>query len=112
MLEITDEQFEDLLTDAWKNIPVHFKFEMQNVSIRIERNPTAAQLQRARVHGNLLGLFDGVPKPQWGQATMGDQPSKISIFQEPIVRNSRDLGEAEKSHPGSPHARNRPLLRI
>lgn len=93
MLEITDEQFENLLTEAWKNIPSHFKFEMKNVSIRIEMTPTPGQLARAHAHGTLLGLFDGVAKPQWGQATMGDQPSKISIFQDPIVKNARSIDE-------------------
>ncbi len=90
---VTDEQFEDYLTEAWKNIPAHFKFEMQNVIIRIEMNATPEQVQRAHVHsqgGTLLGLFDGIPKPQWGQAMNGEQPSKISIFQEPIIANARD----------------------
>ena len=89
MIEITDEQFENAVNEAWEKIPAHFKYEMQNVVIRIEMNATPEQQHRAGAHGPLLGLFDGIAKPQWGQATFGDQPSKISIFQEQIVRNSR-----------------------
>jgi predicted Zn-dependent protease with MMP-like domain len=96
MLEVTDEQFENFLGEAWKNIPAHFMTEMQNVTIRIETNPTMEQMERAHVHGanvTLLGLFDGIAKPQWGQATMGDQPSKISIFQQPIIAHARNTQE-------------------
>jgi|GEM_PF-908103 len=96
MLEITDDQFEDFLTEAWQTIPANFKFEMKNVTIRIEKNPTTEQQQRAHAHGTLLGLFDGLAKPQWGQATMGDQPSKISIFQDPILKNARTIEELKQ----------------
>lgn len=89
MTGITDEQFENIVNEAWGKIPAHFKYEMQNVVIRIEMNATPEQQRRAGGHGPLLGLFDGIAKPQWGQATFGDQPSKISIFQEQIVGNSR-----------------------
>jgi len=91
MVDITNEQFENFLNEAWKNIPAKFKFEMKNVSIRIELIPTPEQLARSHARGMLLGLFDGVAKPQWGQATMGDQPSKISIFQDPIVKNANSI---------------------
>ena len=94
MINITDEEFENLVSEAWKNIPAHFKFEMKNVAIRIESEPTPEQMQRAHVRGGtLLGLFDGIAKPQWGQAMTGDQPSKISIFQNTIVRNTNSINE-------------------
>lgn len=87
MIEISDEQFEKYVEEAWKKIPVHFKYEMRNVAIRIEMNATPEQMAKTQSHGPLLGLFDGIAKPQWGQGVFGDQPSKISIFQEPIVRS-------------------------
>lgn len=97
MDNITDEQFETLVTEAWKTIPADFKFEMQNVTIRIEKTPTPEQLNRAHVHGGtLLGLFEGTAKPQWGQATMGDQPSKISIFQETIIQAAQNEQELKE----------------
>ncbi len=92
MLNITDEQFETFVEEAWKKIPDHFKFELHNVTIRIERTPDAGQLERAKSH-SLLGLFEGVAKPQWGQAVSGEQPSKISIFQEPMTNYARDEQE-------------------
>lgn len=91
-MEITDEQFERYVEEAWKKIPDHFKFEMKNVSIRIENNPTSGQLRRAKAY-TLLGLFEGHSKTEWGQATFGDQPSKISIFQEPVARSARNEEE-------------------
>ena len=94
-MEISNEQFETLVEEAWKKIPDHFRFELDNVSVRIEMNPTPEQLQRVHSHGTLLGLFDGLPKTAWGQATMGIQPSKISIFQEPILHSSRTPEELQ-----------------
>ena len=93
MIEINDEQFEQFVEEAWKKIPAHFKYEMRNVAIRIEMNATSEQLEKTESHGPLLGLFDGIAKPQWGQGIFGDQPSKISIFQEPIVRSVRNENE-------------------
>lgn len=96
MMDVTDEQFEKYLEEAWKKIPEHFKVELENVSIRIEHSPNAGQLERAKAKGHtLLGLFEGLAKPQWGQATFGEQPSKISIFQDPIVKNARTEDELE-----------------
>ena len=96
MLEVTDEQFEDILSEAWEKIPKHFKDEMENVTIRIERVANADQLKRAEAHGPLLGLFEGLAKPHWGQAMFGNQPSKITLFQDTIVRNARTEPELKE----------------
>lgn len=92
MINVSDEQFENFVEEAWKKIPDHFKFEIRNVTIRIERKPDAGQLERAKSR-SLLGLFEGIAKPQWGQATYGEQPSKISIFQETITEYARNEAE-------------------
>jgi predicted Zn-dependent protease with MMP-like domain len=82
-----------MVDEAWKQIPDHFRFEMENVSIRIETRPSIDQLKRVKGASTLLGLFDGFPKIAWGQAMTGIQSSKISLFQEPILQNSRSIGE-------------------
>lgn len=92
---LDDQQFDDIVAKAWEEIPDNFKREMENVSVRIEMHPTQEQLRKLHVHGTLLGLFDGVPKTAWGQATMGIQPNKITLFQEPILAYSRNLQDLE-----------------
>ena len=90
-MELNDQQFEQLVSEAWEAIPSQFKDEMKNLSVFVEMRPTMAQLRRLKVKGVLLGLFEGVPITRWGQSSMGMQPGKITIFQEPIVKYSRDI---------------------
>ena len=89
-MEIENEKFELLLEQAWQKIPSKFRDKMDNVSIVIEPRPTPEQLKNVVDHGTLLGLFDGMPITAWGQASMGVQPSKISIFQETILNNAHN----------------------
>ena len=90
-MNLTDQEFENMVDEAWNKIPEHFKTEMENVDIRIEMRPTPDQLQRVKAPGTLLGLFEGFAKGAWGQATMGTQPSKISLFQEPLLHSAQTL---------------------
>lgn len=94
---IDDEQFEAIVMEAWAQIPERFKEEMENISIHIELSPAPHQLRRLKMRdGNLLGLYDGVPKTAWGQAQMGVQPSKITLFQEAIMRQCNEEKELRK----------------
>lgn len=92
MLNITDQEFEEIVENAWRKIPDHFRFEMDNVAIRIEKEPTREQLQMVRA-GTLLGIFEGLPKTAWGQATMGTPPSKITLFQQPILQTALNINK-------------------
>ena len=97
MLIIDDEQFEQLVNEAWENIPEKFRNEVENVIIHIEDNPRPYQLKKLNIRGSLFGLFDGVPKTAWGQAVTGIQPSKITIFKNPILRHCRTIDHAKKT---------------
>lgn len=88
---ITEEEFDRLVDEAWEKIPIEFKKQMENVVIVIEDYPTRKQLRRLKTGGTLLGLYDGVPKTAWGQAVMGIQPSKITIFRGPIIHRCRTM---------------------
>jgi predicted Zn-dependent protease with MMP-like domain len=96
MLLIEDSQFEQLVNEAWESIPEKFRDEVENVIISIEDNPRPYQLRKLKIRGSLYGLFDGVPKTAWGQAVVGIQPSKITIFKEPILRHCRTIGQLKR----------------
>jgi predicted Zn-dependent protease with MMP-like domain len=82
---LDEKEFETLVSDAYGNIPAKFREQMENVEIMIEPAPNAAQMKYAKNRGFLLGLFEGVPKTAWGQATLGVQPSKITLFRDLIM---------------------------
>lgn len=90
-MEISDIQFEQLVNESWKKIPEKFRNELGNVSVMIEMEPTPYQVRKVKARGTLLGLYEGVPNTAWGQAIMGTQPSKITLFQRSIIRYSRDI---------------------
>jgi predicted Zn-dependent protease with MMP-like domain len=97
-VELDETQFNELVDKALGEIPLKFREEMENVGICIAERPTAHQLGRYnRNSGTLLGLFEGVPKTAYGQATMGVQPSKITLFSEAILFYSRDLDDLKKT---------------
>jgi predicted Zn-dependent protease with MMP-like domain len=87
---INEQQFDDLVADAWKKIPGRFKNEIENVSIVIESVPGPQQLSRINTNCVLLGLFEGVPKVASGQAVLGVQPSKITLFRDNIIQDAKD----------------------
>ena len=53
--------------------------------------PTPEQLGAARAGGTLLGLYEGVPLTSRGPLSYtGVAPDRITIFQRPVLRGSRD----------------------
>lgn len=96
MLEISDEKFAQLVKRAYEQIPKYFHQQMDNLAIRIEQQASPEQMRHLQTSMALLGLFEGTPKTVWGQGSTGAQPSKITLFQEPI-RNSVNT-EQELEH--------------
>lgn len=87
------EEFEQLVTEALKNLPTFFKEKMENVDVVTEDwpNPTYS---RGRL---LLGLYQGVPKIKRGAGYTMVLPDKVTIFKGPIELVSRGSKEAIKN---------------
>lgn len=90
-MEIADEKFDEIVDDVWSQIPKNFQNKIENVSIVVESEPSRVNLREVGATGLLLGLFEGVPKTQWGSVHFGIQPSKITLFRENIKRVSKDM---------------------
>ncbi len=91
MMNISDEQFDKLLDEVWDQIPQDFKAQIDNTIVVIESEPTKEQLNRMKIKGLLLGLFQGVPKTAWGRNASGIIPNKITIFRKNILFVSKDM---------------------
>ena len=96
-LNMKREEFETLVGRAIENLPPEFRERLENVDIVVEQWPTPGQLRQARVRspGQLLGLYQGVPRTRRGRGYGLVLPDKISIFQGPVEAQCRFGGEVE-----------------
>lgn len=84
---MTPEEFETLAAQAVKSLPRRWRALLDNVIITVKERPTKAQDRR---YGRgLMGLYEGVPLDERGQAYSGFMPDKITLF-----RSNLDYGGA------------------
>jgi predicted Zn-dependent protease with MMP-like domain len=73
-VEVSREEFEQLVADALDSLPPELAGKMDNVAVVVEDMGSAP---------NVLGLYQGVPLTRrWGYA--GAAPDRITIYQVPI----------------------------
>ena len=97
MIDMSMEEFGDLVDQAVAGIPQEFRKLMENVEIIVEDWPTEDDLgsSRAHPHTTLFGLYRGVPKTKRGNYYAGVLPDKITIFAGPILSHVVDKKEAK-----------------
>jgi predicted Zn-dependent protease with MMP-like domain len=90
--------FDNLVEQAYARIPARFRKRMQNIAIVVEPEPSVRQLRSARVgRGHtLLGLYEGRPLIHRSVSDPFAMPDRITIFQGPIERMSRDHADLER----------------
>ncbi len=76
--------FEKLVVEALDSLPRDIREMMDNVAICVEEGV---------YEDNVLGLYEGVPKTEWGRGSGGELPDKITIFKKPILRVARNNRE-------------------
>ena len=83
--------FEDLVAAALDELPQDFLSALDNVEVVVDLEPSEAQLRRLAARGGtLLGLYEGVPRTSRTSGYGLVVPDKITIFEGPIRRASRD----------------------
>jgi predicted Zn-dependent protease with MMP-like domain len=90
-MQVSDEEFEQYMTEAIDSVPEPFGSRLENIAFIIEDYPSEQQRQQQRLgpHQTLLGLYEGVPLPMRGGRTKL-LPDKITIFKYPLLSASRD----------------------
>jgi len=80
-----DARFEQLVDEAVSSIPTEFQTYMNNVVVRVKRDPSARDIAQLaiREHGLLLGLYHGVDLTRQ-HAPGAPMPEVITIFRRPI----------------------------
>lgn len=101
MLEMTDEQFADLIAEVMEELPQEHMDAVKNVAIVYADEPTERQREELELHSHesLLGLYEGVPLVRRGGQTHYP-PDKITIFKGPAMHfaDSRERLKAQVKH--------------
>lgn len=87
MLQVSDEQFEQLIAQALDELPKEHMNAVKNVAIVYADEPTPVQREQLKLRHDqtLFGLYEGVPlTSRQGVTSYG--PDKITIFKWPILQ--------------------------
>jgi len=85
MVELTSEEFEDLVAQALDTLPPELARLMDNVAVFVESMKPGRPL--------LLGLYEGVPLTRRGHYYSGHLPDRITIYRLPITRRCKTKEE-------------------
>ncbi|HVX47827.1 MAG TPA: metallopeptidase family protein [Candidatus Saccharimonadales bacterium] len=85
MIQVSSEQFQELINQALKSLPGEHVRNIKNVAILYEEEPTPRQREELRLRGDqtLLGLYEGVPLSR-RQGMTRLLPDKITLFKRPL----------------------------
>lgn len=87
MRDISDEEFDRLITQAMDELPHEYIAGLENVAITYEDEPTEEQKLKMKIDHNhlLLGLYEGIPLTQRGNGYSFVLPDKITLFKFPLL---------------------------
>jgi predicted Zn-dependent protease with MMP-like domain len=94
MIEISDEQFQELINTALQQLRGEHAKQIENVAILYEEDPTPEQRQTSRLqpYQTLLGLYEGVPLTK-RQGMDRLYPDKITLFKGPLSRRASSMDD-------------------
>lgn len=94
MIEITDEQFAELITQSIDEMPRDHMQAVKNLAIVYADDPTPEQRETLELgnHETLFGLYEGVPLAR-RQGVTSYGPDKITIFKGPMCASVSTIAE-------------------
>jgi len=94
MIQVSDEQFQELINQALEELPGEHVKNIKNVAILYEDDPTPEQREELKLHCDqtLLGLYQGTPLSQ-RQGMTRLLPDKITLFKNPLQRQASTPAE-------------------
>lgn len=98
MKEISDYEFDSLISRAMDELPQEYIRGLDNVAIVMEDDPTPEQVKKMKIRDGtiLLGLYEGIPLTQRGNGYSFVLPDKITLFKKSLLRVTQ--GEKELFH--------------
>lgn len=98
MENISDEQFQELIDQAFDSLPKTHRDRVQNVAILFADEPDAEQRRELQLRHDqtLLGLYQGVPlSARQGRPTL--LPDRITLFKFPLLQQASNLRELQEA---------------
>lgn len=100
-MNVSTEEFQELMEKAMESIPEDFKSRMDNIAFLVEPFPSSSDLARLGMTDgrHLLGLYSGTPYTHRNTWYAGTVPDRIILFQrniEAICRTKEGLTEKIK----------------
>lgn len=98
MLDISDAEFENLISRAMDELPKGYIERLKNVAVVYADEPTAAQREKLHLkqHQSLFGLYEGIPQTSRGAGYNMVLPDKITIFKLPILKYVQSMPELKQ----------------
>ncbi len=92
MREVSDEQFDALISRAMDELPQEYIRGLSNVVVTYDDEPTEHQRSRSNLQPGslLLGLYEGVPLTKRSGNESGILPDKITLFKKAILAVTHD----------------------
>jgi len=93
MVEMSDAEFDAIISEAMDTLPQKYIARLKNVLITYEDEPSPQQREKLKLACNqtLFGLYEGIPLPQRGNGYNLVVPDRITIFKRPIMYASASL---------------------
>jgi predicted Zn-dependent protease with MMP-like domain len=94
-MELSDQEFDRLISRAMDELPQHYITGLDNVAIVYADEPDEHQAMKAglREHNILLGLYEGIPLTQRGNNYTFVLPDKITLFKRSLLMVSSNAEE-------------------
>lgn len=87
---MTEEEFQQLASEEWSQVPERWRSRIENVALLIEAapSPEVRESESLGEHDTLLGLYRGVPNSERGsEYGIGvTLPDTITLYREPILK--------------------------
>lgn len=98
MIQVTDEEFQQLIDEGLGELPGEHVKNIQNVAILYEDVPTPEQREELSLRDDqtLLGLYQGVPLSQ-RQGMTHILPDKITLFKRPLSWQANSIPELKEA---------------
>lgn len=98
MTNISQSDFENLVTDSIKKIPKEYHNGINNVAFFVQDEPSPEQRQKLglRPCQSLFGLYEGVPLTERRGGYALTLPDKITIFKIPHEVYANNMAELKK----------------
>ena len=91
MIEVSDQQFEELIGQALDELPPEYvKRLLKDAAVTWADEPSPEQITKLKLRHDqsLLGLYEGLPLTQRYSGITKLEPDKITIFKGPICRQT------------------------